>query len=73
MSSASADLKALLEVGVVIGEVKAKIARLEAELVEARAVIKSADALVNGYSDNDYRIAVTVLRPYLAKYPEGAA
>ncbi len=64
-----ADMKALFELGVALGELNARVATLVAERNEARDVIRKAEGMVNGYSDNDYRIAEEVLRPYLAKYP----
>jgi hypothetical protein len=44
--SAKADLQALLELGVAIGEVSAEVKRLRAELAATRAVVDAAKAEV---------------------------
>ena len=63
------DVRAIFTLGVSIGELNARVRQLREERDEARAVIAKAESMVNGYIDNDYHIAVEVLRPYLAKYP----
>ncbi|MFY7948049.1 MAG: hypothetical protein ACOVRP_02440 [Gemmatimonas sp.] len=68
----SENVKALVDLGISLREIKATIDRLKGELSEARGIIRKAEGMVNGYADNDYRIAVEILRPYMAKYPEGA-
>jgi hypothetical protein len=68
----SEDVKALVDLGMALGEIKGTIDKLKGEISEARGIIRKAEGMVNGYADNDHRIAVEVLRPYMAKYPEAA-
>ena len=63
------DVKDAFEVGVMLGKLQASIEHTKSELEEARNVIRRAESMVNGYADNDHRIAVEVLRPYLARFP----
>jgi len=67
------DSMAMFDLGVAIGTLNARVEALKAERDEAIAVIRKADSMVTGYADRDYEIAVEVLRPFLARYPEGAA
>ena len=60
------DTEALVQLGIALGELKARVARLTAERDAARGVILRAEAMVNGHMDNDYEISQAVLRPYLA-------
>lgn len=53
-----------------IRELESRILELEGQLTEAVSVIQKAEGMVNGFMDNDHRISVEVLRPYLSRFQE---